>query len=449
MNPMRTASFLIVALMLRAASVHAQQPAPVGQLVDGIVAIVGDSAVLRSDLEEEALRIAAASGRALPDDPRELSQLYERALEARINELLLIQAAARDTLVEVTDEEIRNAVERQIADQRRALGGDVALSRALAESGLTLTQYREMLTEQFRRQAMIDRYLSVVRSTRRPPPVTDAEARAFFEAQKDQLGERPATLTFEQVVIAPRPSDSARAAALAEAEEVLRKLREGEDFEKLARLHSDDPGTKNRGGDLGWFRQGDMVPEFSDVAFALRPGMTSGIVETMFGFHIIRVDKVKGAERQARHILIQPEMTPADVERTREVAEQVAEKLRAGASIDSLVSAYGNPSLQGGGGPLPPRVGPVPRDGLPGPYAVALAEVQKGQVIEPFRLTQDNAPANWVVARITDVTEAGTYSWSDPELRARVREQLESQKLMEELIQELRESTLVEIRMGS
>lgn len=449
MNPMRTASFLIVALMLGAASVHAQQPAPVGQLVDGIVAIVGDSAVLRSDLEEEALRIAASSGRALPDDPRELSQLYERALEARINELLLIQAAARDTLVEVTDEEIRNAVERQIADQRRALGGDVALSRALAESGLTLTQYREMLTEQFRRQAMIDRYLSVVRSTRRPPPVTDAEARAFFEAQKDQLGERPATLTFEQVVIAPRPSDSARAAALAEAEEVLRKLREGEDFEKLARLHSDDPGTKNRGGDLGWFRQGDMVPEFSDVAFALRPGMTSGIVETMFGFHIIRVDKVKGAERQARHILIQPEMTPADVERTREVAEQVAEKLRAGASIDSLVSAYGNPSLQGGGGPLPPRVGPVPRDGLPGPYAVALAEVQKGQVIGPFRLTQDNAPANWVVARITDVTEAGTYSWSDPELRARVREQLESQKLMEELIQELRESTLVEIRMGS
>lgn len=449
MNPMRTASFLIVALMLGAASVHAQQPAPVGQLVDGIVAIVGDSAVLRSDLEEEALRIAAASGRALPDDPRELSQLYERALEARINELLLIQAAARDTLVEVTDEEIRNAVERQIADQRRALGGDVALSRALAESGLTLTQYREMLTEQFRRQAMIDRYLSVVRSTRRPPPVTDAEARAFFEAQKDQLGERPATLTFEQVVIAPRPSDSARAAALAEAEEVLRKLREGEDFEKLARLHSDDPGTKNRGGDLGWFRQGDMVPEFSDVAFALRPGMTSGIVETMFGFHIIRVDKVKGAERQARHILIQPEMTPADVERTREVAEQVAEKLRAGASIDSLVSAYGNPSLQGGGGPLPPRVGPVPRDGLSGPYAVALAEVQKGQVIGPFRLTQDNAPANWVVARITDVTEAGTYSWSDPELRARVREQLESQKLMEELIQELRESTLVEIRMGS
>jgi len=446
---MRTASFLIVALMLGAASVHAQQPAPVGQLVDGIVAIVGDSAVLRSDLEEEALLIAAASGRELPDDPRELSQLYERALEARINELLLIQAAARDTLVEVTDEEIRNAVERQIADQRRALGGDVALSRALAESGLTLTQYREMLTEQFRRQAMIDRYLSVVRSTRRPPPVTDAEARAFFEAQKDQLGERPATLTFEQVVIAPRPSDSARAAALAEAEEVLRKLREGEDFEKLARLHSDDPGTKNRGGDLGWFRQGDMVPEFSDVAFALRPGMTSGIVETMFGFHIIRVDKVKGAERQARHILIQPEMTPADVERTREVAEQVAEKLRAGASIDSLVSAYGNPSLQGGGGPLPPRVGPVPRDGLPGPYAVALAEVQKGQVIEPFRLTQDNAPANWVVARITDVTEAGTYSWSDPELRARVREQLESQKLMEELIQELRESTLVEIRMGS
>lgn len=447
MTPMRTAPFLIVALLLGATSLHARQPAPAGQVVDGIVAVVGDSVILRSDLEEEALRIAAASGRALPDDPRELQQLYEHALEARINELLLLQAAARDTLVDVTDDEIRNAVERQIAEQRRALGGDAALSRALAESGLTLSQYREMLTEQFRRQAMIERYLSVVRSTRRPPPVSDGEARAFFEAQKDVIGDRPATLTFEQVVIAPKPSDSARAAALAEAEEVLRKLREGEDFERLARLHSDDPGTKNRGGDLGWFRQGDMVPEFSDVAFSLRPGMTSGIVETMYGFHIIRLEKVKGAERQARHILIQPTMTPADVERTREIAEQVAEQLRAGASIDSLVAAYGNRTLQTGGGPLPPRVGPVPRDGLPGPYAVALAEAQKGQVVAPFRLTQENAPAHWVVVRVTDVTEAGAYSWSDPELRARIREQLESQKLMDELIAELRRSTLVEIRM--
>src|SRR5690606_7857965 len=141
---------------------------------------------------------------------------------------------------------------------------------------------------------------------RRPPPVTEDEVRAYFEAQKEMLGRRPASLTFEQVVVAPRPSDSARTAARERALEILRELREGADFAALARRHSNDPGTREQGGDLGWFRRGDMVPQFDSAAFALRPGELSGVVESAFGFHIIRVDRVRGAERQARHILIRP-----------------------------------------------------------------------------------------------------------------------------------------------
>ncbi|HEX7050505.1 MAG TPA: peptidylprolyl isomerase [Longimicrobiales bacterium] len=421
---------------------------PAGQVVDRVVAVVGDSVVLQTDLAEEVLRMVAASGRPMPTDPETLDALYQRALEARINELLLLQAAIRDSIT-VSDEEVDQMVDDQISRQSQAFGGEGALEAALREQrGLTLAEYRAELANLIRRQGMVDRYKSQLQTTRKPPPVTEAEAREYFETHRAEFAEQPATISFEQVVVPPRASDSARAAARAEAEDLLRRLREGEEFERLAKRYSDDPGTRERGGDLGWFRPERMVPAFARVAFALPPGAISNVVETMFGFHIIKVEKVKGPERQARHILITPEMTPEDVERAAATAREVAEKMRAGTPLDTLVAEYGNPFLQGGGGPLPPRVGPIPIDQLEGPYATALADPKEGAVLDPFLLPDQNGgPGQWVVIRITEFNESGEYSWDDPQLRAMVRSAIERQRLVEEVLRELRERTYVDLRI--
>ena len=99
------------------------------------------------------------------------------------------------------------------------------------------------------------------------------------------------------------------------------ELRRGADFATAARRFSQDPGSKEQGGSLNWFRRGVMVPEFERVAFGLKPGVVSDPVESPFGYHIIQVERVQPGEVQARHILLVPEIDSAHVDSARATAD--------------------------------------------------------------------------------------------------------------------------------
>ena len=126
--------------------------------------------------------------------------------------------------------------------------------------------------------------------------VTEKDAKAYYDKNPD-LFKSPEQVKARHILIqVPKEaSDEDKKKQKEKADEVLKKVKAGEDFTKLAAEYSDDPGTKSKGGELGLFSKGSMVPAFEQVAFSLKPGEVSELVETEFGFHVIKVDEKKEA----------------------------------------------------------------------------------------------------------------------------------------------------------
>ncbi len=419
--------------LLAAAPLAAQQPSP--EVPDRILAVVGDSIVLKSDVDLLMIQYQQ-SGQPIPDT----AEVYRGILENRVNELLIVQAAARDTSLHILDEQVSTLVQQELEARWRQFGGEQQFQAALRESGMTMEDLRNMLAGDIRTRMLMREFIGKVSRERRPPPVSDDELRRYFEENRAQFGRRPETISFTQVVILPKASDSARATARARLEEAMKELAAGADFATVARKYSEDPSTRDRGGDLGWFRSGAMVREFDQMAFAMQPGQISPIIETSFGFHIIKLEKVRGAERQARHILIVPSITGDDAERMRATADSVIDKLQAGANVDSIVRAIGDPNEQS-------RVGPFPMDRLPAPYNTVLRDVDAGMVVGPVLLPTATGASKFAVIKVTERRPAGEFSLNDPQFRAQLQRSVAENRLVEEIIQDLRQRTHVEIRI--
>lgn len=409
-------------------------------VVDRIVAVVGNQPILGSQVEEQFFTVLSAPNAPPLPSAEDSAALRRRILDDMIDEEILVQEALRDTAVKVTEQEVNEAVNQRLTSLRGQFTSEVDYRRELANAGFqTPDEFRRYLADQHRRRFLRTRLVERLKAMEviREVSPTERELREFFESNRAEMGQRPAAISFRQIVVAPQPTAEAKQRAFALADSIAHALRTGGDFATAARRFSQDSGSAVQGGDLGWQRRGAFERPFEEVVFQLKPGVISSPVETVFGYHVIQVERVQPTEVQARHILIIPETTPANVDSARVLADSVAARAKAGMAFDSLQQLYHDPAEER-------EAISVPLEALPATYTESVAQADSGAVIGPFPLPGPGGRVKFAILRITDRREAGTATFTD--VKEQLRTHLAESLAMERYVDRLRASTYVDIR---
>ncbi len=436
----RLVAFLAVAL--GAVPATAQEAVPGMRIlpVDRVIAVVATKPILWSEVLER-INIARANGLELPRDSAGQYAVARQMLEQLVDEEVLL-AVADDYKLEVPETDVAPKVEQQIDDIRGQFSTEAEFREALRREGFgTPEEYRKRTIEQALRDERQRKALDTLRALGRLAPVniTEREVAEAFERLKARLGPRPAMVAFRQIVITPRARAENRAKALARIDSIRLKLEAGADFDSLARAVSMD-GSAAQGGDLGWNRRGRMVQAFDQMMFALVPGRISPVVETEYGFHVIRVDRVRAGEVRARHILIRPDVDEQDATVAKARADSALALWRAGMPYDTVVAKYHDRAEERS---IPDG---VPIDSLPAEYRVALRPVAEGAFSEVFTIPDPSTSLRkYIFAQVTSTKPAG--EWTLDEYQERVRKQLREERSTRRTLDILRREYYVSLRL--
>ncbi|MDX2454491.1 peptidylprolyl isomerase [Desulfosarcina sp.] len=302
-----TAVAAMMTILLFAPATIIAAEAPAGQ-----IAQVNDTILLRPDLDREMKLVSlklARQGR--PVNAEQLKRYEGEIRDTLINRTLLLQQA-KSAGIDVKD----SAVVKALDEFKAAFKDEKAYQNALTEMGFT----EEMLKSQIKSGLTIKTLID--KTVLQKISVSDQQVRVYYD-DNPNLFRKPEQVKASHILIqVPANADEAKQAAAQAAIQALKlRLNNGENFATLAQENSDGP-SKTKGGDLGFFSREQMVPPFSEAAFALQPGQTSDVVQTRFGYHLIRV-----TERQAEQTMAYNEVKEAISARLRQ--EQEGKKIDA------------------------------------------------------------------------------------------------------------------------
>ena len=295
---MNIRSILFAALALGCTTLQAttaNDSIPAQSTVDEVIWVVGDEAILKSDVEATRLQAEQQGTRweGNPDCaiPEQLA----------VQKLFLHQAAIDS--IEVTEAQISAGIDRQIEYMISVVGSREKLEEYHKKS---MTQIRNELRDSYRENQMVE---EMKNSLVKDIAVTPAEVRRYFkELPTDSIPFVPTEVEVQIITQTPRVSQDEINRVKGELREYTDRINKGDaSFQTLARLYSEDPGSARRGGELGFMSRMELDPAFAAVAFNLTdPKKVSKIVESEFGFHIIQLVEKRGEKANVRHILRRP-----------------------------------------------------------------------------------------------------------------------------------------------
>ena len=275
------------------------------EYIDGIAAIVEDRIILKSDLAQ-MINMAAIQNKIDPrQEPGLFIELQNTVLESMIDQKILLEMAAIDS-IEVTEKEVEKALDQQIELLVSQSGGEVEAEKILGQS---IKSFRREFWFDIQDRLVSEKYQQQLMSS---VNVDRESVNRFYFTYKDSLPMLPFQAKLRHLLVSIQPSDSAKQKTIDALLTIKKKIISGGSFSDLAKEYSMDPGSKDRGGDLGWVNRGSLVKRFETVAFTLDEKEISDPVETEFGYHLIQTIQKEGNKIKVRHILIIPEKTEDD-----------------------------------------------------------------------------------------------------------------------------------------
>ena len=411
---------LIIITLLIVASLFAE-------VTDKIIAKVGREIILKSDLEKRMQQLSA-SGMAMENITK--FDILNDMIEAK----LIIQKA-KDEEYEIDEQMIKEMAEKQIKQVASQFPSELEFKKELKTAGLSVPDlkdyYIEMMTEEQLKSQIIQHNI------KSKIHITESEVEEYYNDNLVDIPNRPEMFQIGMIVRFIKAGDDTKDKILVEINKIRDKLNEGADFAELAIEYSDGPSGAN-GGNLGFFGKGMMVKPFEEAAFALMPGEISEVIETQFGYHIIKVLEKKGNEVNASHILKIVEANEDDVQANIQLMEGVLLKLKDGEDFTELANTYSEDEESAVKGGI---IGEFTKDTFPEMFKKHLENLEVGENTGLVREQE-----NFYIFSILNKIPEREYRYT--EIFDRLKEMVTSQKEIElygNWIKELMQETYVEI----
>jgi len=312
-------STLLTSLLL-VLSVSAQQ------LVDGVAAIVGDKAVLYSEIDQVTQLFAMQAQLPSYSDPQVIQQLRARALEELLNQQVLLEYARQET-IEVEDRAVTMQLDQSLKNIEQQYG---SLKKAAEAFGVDQYKIKSYYEDQIRTNLLVERVKMELFSDIK---VSRREVEDFYVTWQDSFPPKNPQADFSILSVSVELGTEKMARLRAQMTEIKDQIKKGQiTFEDAAKNYSMDPGSAANGGSLGLVGRGVFVKPFEDAAFALQKNQMSGLVETQFGIHLLRLDDRVGEQVSVSHILLMPQADDTDKQNTYDKLAKIREAIISGST---------------------------------------------------------------------------------------------------------------------
>ena len=366
---------IIALLFLLTSGLSAQEP----MIIDKVIARVGTEYILISDVESQYS--FQAKRMAIPDPALKCD-----ILQSIIAQKLIVHQARLDS-IEVGADQLEASLDFRIESVLRQMNGDEA--RFEEYYGMTINEMRDNLRSDLEQQMLAEQMQTKILNE---VDITPKEVKEFFSSiPKDSIPYLNAEVELSEIVIAPEVNSLERAKALQQIIDIRKKILSGEEtFEDMASVYSDDPGSATRGGDLGYAKRGLYVQEFEGAAFGLDEGEISDPVESIHGFHIIKMIDRRGQQIRVKHILVKPNITQADLDLAVSKLDTLKQRIENGElTFEAAVRQYSNkevPSYHNNGRIINPETGATVFETAELPSAIyfAIEEMAVDSITEPL-----------------------------------------------------------------